>query len=165
MDAQDQLATTQDHLLGGLVITAETSDDAARALHELAAAELEFVFAAREREATDLVLVARTGGNAVGFIAASDANEGRTVLWEHLVVPDYHNRGIGRALLQHLASGLAASDVIVIDPIGTYDPERLADYYQACGFELDPASGQMQGSAGVIAEAVAPPPPALPHGN
>ena len=164
MDAQDQLATTQDHLLGGLVITAETSDDAARALHELAAAELEFVFAAREREATDLVLVARTGGNAVGFIAAGDA-DGRTVLWEHLVVPDYHHRGIGRALLHHLALGLAASDVIVIDPIGTYDPERLADYYRACGFGLDPATGQMQGRAGVVAEAVAPPSPALPHGS
>lgn len=153
MDARDQPNRPPELAIADLVIAVETSDDVIAALHELAAAELEFLFAAREHDAGDVVLVARNGGEPVGYIAATDAADGRTMVWEHLVVPDFRNRGVGRALLGQLAGRLAAPAVMVIDPIGTLDPERVADYYKACGFEIDPASGQMRGIAGAIAAA------------
>ncbi len=122
-----------------VVITESRPGDLVAALHEAATPELEFVFAARSAEPSDLVLVAWIGVQAVGYLAATQLGdpadgESEIEVWEHAVLPDHRYGGIGRTLLYELARRSSPRALIRIDPAHQLDIERIADYYTACGF-------------------------------
>lgn len=124
--------------LSDLIITESRPSEILAALHESASGEREYLFAARDAELEDLVLVAWEGDPdhqiAVGYIAATDHREDGLAIWEHLVVPSHRTRGLGRRLLGDLARRALPGAVVVIDPLGDYDPDRVSDYYGALGF-------------------------------
>lgn len=139
--------TTNQNGDAGLIITESRPTDILAALHESASGEREYLFAARDAEPEDLVLVAWEGGPdnpiAVGYIAATDNREDGLAIWEHLVVPSHRTRGLGRRLLGDLARRALPGAVVVIDPIGDYDPDRLRDYYGGLGFTREDAHGRI----------------------
>lgn len=122
-----------------VVITESRPGELVAALHEAATPELEFVFATRAAEPSDLVLVAWIGVQAVGYLAATQlgepgADEWEIEVWEHAVLPDHRFGGIGRTLLYELARRSPPQALIRVDPAHQLDLERIADYYTACGF-------------------------------
>lgn len=134
--------------LPDVLITESRPTDILAALHESASAEREYLFAARDAEPEDLVLVAwegdpTTGLTAVGYIAATDEREDGLAIWEHLVVPSHRTRGLGRRLLGELARRAVPGAIVVVDPLGEYDQERIADYYGALGFTHDDGDGRI----------------------
>lgn len=134
-------------LMSPVIITESRPTEILAALHESASAEREYLFAARDAEPEDLVLVAWEGGpdtpTAVGYIAATDHREDGLAIWEHLVVPSHRTRGLGRRLLGDLARRALPGAVVVIDPLGDYDPERVSDYYHDLGFGRTDANGRI----------------------
>lgn len=131
-----------------VLITESRPTDILAALHESADAEREYLFAARDAEPRDLVLVAwegdpATGLTAVGYIAATDEREDGLAIWEHLVVPSHRTRGLGKRLLGELARRAIPGAIVVVDPLGEYDQERIADYYGALGFTHDDGDGRI----------------------
>ncbi|MEM9561501.1 MAG: GNAT family N-acetyltransferase [Actinomycetota bacterium] len=121
-----------------VLITESRPGEVLAALHDSASAEREYLFAARDADPADLVLVAWEGEpdqpTAVGYIAATDNREDGLAIWEHLVVPSHRTRGLGRRLLGELVRRALPGAIVVVDPIGEYDPERIADYYADLGF-------------------------------
>ncbi|MFN0026012.1 MAG: GNAT family N-acetyltransferase [Acidimicrobiales bacterium] len=144
-----------------IVITESRPGELVAAMHEAATPELEFVFATRAAEPSDLVLVAWLGVQAVGYLAATQRGEpgggAEIEVWEHAVLPDHRFGGIGRTLLYELARRSPARALIRVDPAHQLDLERIADYYTACGFthHRSGASGEeeLYGSAGEVLRA------------
>jgi CBS domain-containing protein/GNAT superfamily N-acetyltransferase len=120
--------------MDGITITESRPNDVLAALHQSAEAEREYLFAAREAQPDDLILVAWEGKQAVGYIATSDEREKGLLVWEHVVVPDYRNRGIGERLLVEAARRTMPGAIILVDPMGELDMERITDYYTRLGF-------------------------------
>lgn len=108
-------------------------------LHDSATDEREFLFASHDASAQDLIVVAWADGRAVGYVAASDERPEAVLIWEHLVVPDYRGRGVGRRLLLEAAKRAPHDAEIIIDPMGTWAMDRLSDYYGRLGlpFRVD----------------------------
>ena len=125
-------------------------------LHESAAADREYLFAARAVEPSDLVLVAWAGGEAVGYLLASDQHEDGMFVWEHLVAPVYRHRGVGRALLHALATRALPGTIVQIDPAEFLDVERVADYYQRCGFTHERSGQRLWATASEVLNATQP---------
>lgn len=130
-----------------VMITESRPTEILAALHESASAEREYLFAARDAEPEDLVLVAWEGDpeapTAVGYIAAIDHREDGLAIWEHLVVPSHRTRGLGRRLLGDLARRALPGAVVVVDPLGDYDPDRVRDYYRDLGFTGTDSQGRI----------------------
>lgn len=130
-----------------VIITESRPTEILAALHESAMAEREYLFAARDAEPEDLVLVAWEGDpeapTAVGYIAATDHREDGLSIWEHLVVPSHRTRGLGRRLLGDLARRALPGAVVVVDPLGEYDPDRIRDYYRGLGFGQTGGDGRI----------------------
>lgn len=130
-----------------VIITESRPTEILAALHESAMAEREYLFAARDAEPEDLVLVAWEGDpeapTAVGYIAATDHREDGLSIWEHLVVPSHRTRGLGRRLLGDLARRALPGAVVVVDPLGEYDPDRIRDYYRGLGFGQTDGDGRI----------------------
>lgn len=103
-----------------------------------------------------IVLLAREGGRPVGYLVATAPEVGEVELWEHGVHPDHRQRGLGRALLHHLASTCDPGTGLRLDPTGQLDPERAADYYVSCGFGRRDSSGHLWGTAAAVRQATAP---------
>lgn len=88
----------------------------------------------------------------VGYLVAT-RSEGRVELWEHVVHAAHRGRGIGRSLLYHLVHHLPEELVVVVDPAGLLDDDRLADYYGDQGFSrLD--SGEVAGYVAAVDDAL-----------
>lgn len=130
-----------------VLITESRPTDVLAALHESAKAEREYLFAARDADPSDIVLVAWEGppdeAAAIGYIAATDNREDGVAIWEHLVVPSHRTRGLGRKLLGELARRALPGAIVVVDPIGEYDPERIGDYYGDLGFTRGEPDGRI----------------------
>lgn len=130
-----------------IVITESRPSEVLAKLHESADAEREYLFAARDAEPGDLILVAWHGDEAVGYIAVTDEREDGLLVWEHLVVPDHRNRGLGRRLLVEAVRRAVPGAVVQIDPLSELDLERVADYYRQLGFHRDSARSGIWGTA------------------
>ncbi len=120
--------------MDGITVTESRPNDVLAALHESAEAEREYLFAAREAQPDDLILVAWENDTAVGYIATSDERDRGMLVWEHVVVPDHRSRGIGERLLVEAARRTLPGAIIVIDPMAELDVDRISDYYRRLGF-------------------------------
>ena len=136
--------------MDSIAITESRPSEVLAALHESAATDHDYLFAARAADERDLVLVAWAGKEAVGYIAATDQREDGVSVWEHVVVPAYRHRGIGRLLLCELARRAVKGAVIDIDPLEFLDAERVADYYGRCGFAHESAGKRLWATASEI---------------
>ncbi len=126
-----------------VTITESRPTDVLAALHESASAEREYLFAARDPDVTDIVLVAWDGKEAVGYIAATDQREDGLLIWEHLVVPSHRTAGLGRRLLGELARRALPGAIVEVDPLGELDNDRIADYYRSLGFTREKQNGRI----------------------
>lgn len=99
------------------------------------------------------VLSAHDEGELVGYLVATQSGTDRVELWEHVVAHGHRGRGVGRDLLTHLINHLPGEDLVVVDPAGLLDGQRLADYYGHAGFRVAP-SGEMQARVTEIGEAL-----------
>lgn len=124
-----------------MTITESRPTEVLAALHDSAEAEREYLFAAREAEPDDLILVAWKGQDAVGYIATSDERDVGLLVWEHVVVPAHRGEGIGQRLLVEAARRTAPGAIVVIDPMAELDEDRIADYYRRLGFTNPSESG------------------------
>jgi CBS domain-containing protein/predicted GNAT family acetyltransferase len=107
-------------------------------LHESAHAESEYLFASHDAGREDLILVAWYAGRAVGYLAATDQRPSELLIWEHVVVPEFRQQGIGRRLLLEAAKRTSPSAMVFIDPMGQLDVDRVVDYYAPFGFAATP---------------------------
>lgn len=123
------------------IITESRPSEVLAALHESADAEREYLFAARDVEPDDLVLVAWVDDEAVGYIAVTDEREDGLLVWEHLVVPAHRNRGLGERLLLEAMRRAVPAAAVQIDPLAELDLDRVVDYYRRLGFERPTADG------------------------
>ncbi|MGF1598658.1 MAG: GNAT family N-acetyltransferase [Acidimicrobiales bacterium] len=130
-----------------VIITESRPSDVLAALHESAEAEREYLFAARDAEPGDLILVAWVDNTAVGYIAATDEREDGLLVWEHLVVPAHRSRGLGERLLVEAVRRAVPGAVVQIDPLAELDLDRVVDYYQRLGFRRDSARGGIWATA------------------
>jgi CBS domain-containing protein/GNAT superfamily N-acetyltransferase len=135
-----------DRTMEGITITESRPSDVLAALHESAEAEREYLFAAREAQPDDLILVAWKGTDAVAYIATSDERDQGLLVWEHVVVPAHRREGIGQRLLVEAARRTLPGSIIVIDPMAELDGDRIADYYSRLGFTR-PADGGLWATA------------------
>lgn len=94
------------------------------------------------------VFCALTDNEIIGYMVTT-RSENRVELWEHIVAATHRGRGVGKSLLFHLVHYLPEEDVVVVDPAGLLDDERLADYYGDQGFDLL-KSGEVAGYATVV---------------
>lgn len=141
------------------VITREDPDAAQPTLdelHALALPEVEAVVDATGLEGEAIVLLARDGERAVGYLVASSPAVGEVELWEHGVHPEHRHRGVGRALLHHLARSCDPGAGLRLDPTGQLDPEKAADYYTQWGFQGADQPGRLWATASVVRRATAP---------
>lgn len=155
--------------LHDVLITESRPTDMLAALHESAEAEREYLFAARDAEPEDLVLVAWEGDpaqgmTAIGYIAATDNREEGVTIWEHLVVPSHRTRGLGQRLLGELARRSVPGVDVVVDPLGEYDIERMTDYYGALGFNRTDSQGRIWSTVTDVIRATSTPEQAGPEG-
>lgn len=139
-----------------LIITESRPSDVLAALHESADAEREYLFAARDPEPRDLILVAWQGDTAVGYIATTDNQQDGMLIWEHLVVPAHRSKGLGRRLLREAVRRTVPGAVVQVDPLGELDAQRLADYYGQYGFTYETADGRLWSTAAGVMRAVGP---------
>ena len=130
-----------------VVITESRPSEVLAALHVSAEAEREYMFAARDAQPEDLVLVAWVDSQAIGYIAATDEREDGLLVWEHIVVPAYRNRGVGRRLLLEAAQRALPGAVVLIDPFFELDMQRVVDYYRSLGFVHESAKGGVWATA------------------
>lgn len=119
-------------------------------LHESAGAEREYLFASHDASTQDLILVAWYQNKAIGYLAASEQPPNELLIWEHLVVPQYRNQGIGKQLLLQAAKRTPPNARIFIDPMGELDIERVIDYYAQVGFAHDDRTNRVQAIAASI---------------
>ena len=136
----------------GITITESRPSEVLAALHASAEAEREYLFAAREAQPDDLILVAWRDDDAVGYIATSDERDEGLLVWEHVVVPDHRGQGVGQRLLVEAARRALPGAVIVIDPMAELDMERIADYYSRLGFTR-PSEGGLWATANDVIRA------------
>ena len=136
----------------GITITESRPNEVLAALHASAEAEREYLFAAREAQPDDLILVAWIDERAVGYIATSDERDEGLLVWEHVVVPDHRGEGIGQRLLVEAARRTQPGTVIVIDPMAELDTDRIADYYSRLGFTR-PSEGGLWATANDVIRA------------
>jgi CBS domain-containing protein/predicted N-acetyltransferase YhbS len=125
---------TREVRMTDVVVTESRAGELIEALHAAATPELEHVFANRDAVPSDLVLVAWSGVEPVGYLVATMHGSGVVEVWEHAVAPAYRQRGVGRTLLYELARRVAPGAVVRVDPAHQLDLARLADYYRRCGF-------------------------------
>ena len=111
----------------GITITESRPNEVLAALHASAEAEREYLFAAREAQPDDLILVAWLDEQAVGYIATSDEQGEGLLVWEHVVVPDHRGEGIGQRLLVEAARRTQPGTVVVIDGYRAKDGSRRAN--------------------------------------
>jgi CBS domain-containing protein/GNAT superfamily N-acetyltransferase len=130
-----------------ITITESRPTELLQALHDAATPEMEHVFANRNAEPSDLVLVAWLGNEAAGYVAATDHGDGEVEVWEHAVAPAHRQRGVGRTLLYELARRVEPGAIVRVDPAQQLDLERIADYYAACGFTHEAAKQSLWGTA------------------
>lgn len=123
------------------------------ALHDAAVPELEHVFANRAAEPSDLVLVAWDGREPVGYLVATIHDSGVVEVWEHAVAPHRRQRGVGRTLLYELARRVPSTSLVRVDPAHQLDLDRVADYYQRCGFSHVTATGEILATTGELIRA------------
>lgn len=125
-------------------ITESRPSDLLEALHDAAVPELEHVFANRQAELSDLVLVAWTEKQQpAGYLVATVHANHVTEVWEHAVAPAYRHQGIGRTLVYELARRVPGGSLVRVDPAHQLDLERLVDYYTRCGFTHVKASNEI----------------------
>ena len=123
-------------------------------LHESAHSEREYLFAAHDAGREDLILVAWYAGRAVGYLAATDRRPDELLIWEHVVVPEFRQQGIGRRLLLEAAKRTSPGARVFVDPMGQLDLERVADYYTDLGFDPTPGDGGISATAADILTAL-----------
>lgn len=123
-------------------------------LHESAHAEREYLFAAHDAGRDDLILVAWYAGRAVGYLAATDRRPDELLIWEHVVVPEFRQQGIGRRLLLEAAKRTSPTARVFVDPMGQLDLERVVDYYAGLGFDPNPGDGGISATAADIVNAL-----------
>ncbi len=124
------------------------------ALHESAEGTNEYVFAARDTDPNDLILVAWEGDVALGYIATTDLGKAGMLIWEHLVVPARRTQGLGRRLLLAAARRANPQATLTVDPMGELDLERVNDYYRQFGFRNNDASTASTATAAAVVEAI-----------
>ena len=151
------MSGTSAPMLDGVTITESRPNDVLAALHESAHAEREYLFANREAAAGDLILVGWLHGEAIGYIAATDERANGMLIWEHLVVPAHRGQGLGQRLLREAAKRAVPGAVVVVDPFGELDVERIADYYRRLGFDHNAADGGIWATASDVLRATRPP--------
>lgn len=91
---------------------------------------------------------AAIGDEIIGYMVTTKSPD-RVELWEHVVASAHRGKGVGKSLLYHLVHSLPEEEVVVVDPAGLLDDERLADYYGDQGFDLL-NSGEIAGYATVV---------------
>lgn len=133
-----------------LTITESRPGEVLAALHESADPEREYLFAAREAGPDDLILVAWSGSEALGYLAASEETDGGLLVWEHVVVPARRGQGIGQRLLIEAARRTRPNAIIVIDPMAELDQDRIADYYRGLGFNRPDGEGLWAAAADLV---------------
>jgi len=133
--------------MDGVVITESRPSEVLAALHSSAQAEHEYLFASRDAQPSDLILVAWIGAEAVGYIATTEETDDGLLVWEHVVVPDHRNQGLGERLLLEAVQRTTPEAVVQIDPLAELDLERVADYYRRLGFAVDPTPKGITGVA------------------
>ncbi|MCP5028431.1 MAG: GNAT family N-acetyltransferase [Actinomycetia bacterium] len=143
------------------VVTESRPSDMLAALHESGDADREYLFAYRDVQPDDLVLVAWLHRRAVGYLVATDRRDQGLEIWEHLVLPQFRHRGVGRTLMSELARRAVPESIIQIDPAGELDLDRVADYYGGLGFTHDSERG-LWATVAEVAAATAEPVAAVP---
>ncbi|MGI9597547.1 MAG: GNAT family N-acetyltransferase [Acidimicrobiales bacterium] len=136
------------------IVTESRPSDVLASLHESAEAEREYLFAARDADSADLVLVAWHDDVAVGYIATTDQRHDGLLIWEHLVVPAHRGRGLGQRLLLEAVRRTVPGAVVEIDPLGELDRQRVVDYYRGLGFSHDAAAGRIWATAAGVMRAL-----------
>jgi CBS domain-containing protein/GNAT superfamily N-acetyltransferase len=134
-------------------ITESRPTELLAALHDAAVPELEHVFVNRRAEPSDLVLVAWNEDVPVGYLVATVLDSGIVELWEHAITPSHRQQGVGRTLLYELARRVPSNALVRVDPTHQFDPQRVADYYQRCGFSHVTASGEILATSNEIIRA------------
>ena len=137
-----------------VIVTESRPSDVLASLHESAHAEREYLFAARDADPSDLVLVAWHDDAAVGYIATTDERQAGLLVWEHLVVPAHRSQGLGERLLLEAVRRTVPTATVEVDPLGELDTERVADYYRRLGFAHEAASGRIWATAAEVIDAV-----------
>lgn len=137
-----------------VIVTESRPSDVLASLHESAHAEREYLFAARDADQADLVLMAWHDDAAVGYIATTDDQHQGLLIWEHLVVPAHRGRGLGARLLLEAVRRTVPSAVVEVDPLSELDNERVADYYRRLGFSHETKTGRIWATAAEIITAV-----------
>jgi|GEM_PF-4396597 len=94
------------------------------------------------------VYAAQIDDEIIGYLLTTRIKD-RVELWEHVVAVGHRGKGVGKSLLFHLVHYLPEEDIVVLDPAGLLDDERLADYYGDQGFDLL-VSGEVAGYATVV---------------
>ncbi len=139
-----------------VIVTESRPSDILASLHESAEAEREYLFAARDADPSDLVLVAWQGDVAVGYIATTDQGDDGLLIWEHLVVPAHRSNGLGQRLLLEAVRRTVPGAIVEVDPLGELDSDRVADYYQRFGFARQSSDGRICATATAVMMAVDP---------
>lgn len=133
-----------------VIVTESRPSDVLASLHESAEAEREYLFAARDADPSDLVLVAWHNETAVGYIATTDQRQDGLLIWEHLVVPAHRTRGLGQRLLLEAVRRTVPGAIVEVDPLGELDSERVVDYYQRLGFTHEASDGRIWATAAEV---------------
>lgn len=136
------------------IVTESRPSDVLASLHESAEAEREYLFAARDADRSDLVLVAWHDGSAVGYIATTDQQPDGLLIWEHLVVPAHRGRGLGQRLLLEAMRRTVPDAIVEIDPLGELDAQRAVDYYRQLGFSHDVKADRIWATAAGVMRAL-----------
>ncbi len=136
------------------IVTESRPSDVLASLHESAEPEREYLFAARDADPADLVLVAWQDDVAVGYIATTDQRHDGLLIWEHLVVPAHRGRGLGGRLLLEAVRRTVPGAVVEVDPLGELDRQRVIDYYRQLGFSYQAAAGRIWATAAGVMRAL-----------
>ena len=137
-----------------VIVTESRPSDVLASLHESAEADREYLFAARDADPSDLVLVAWHEDSAVGYIATTDNRQDGLLIWNHLVVPAYRTQGLGERLLFEAVRRTVPGAIVEVDPLGELDAQRLADYYSRLGFTHETSEGRIWGTAAGVMRAI-----------